>query len=292
MLRRWYGEKSSHQQDDLEKQTKINELKSAIGPLSGHSLLFCSDECFIRYLEARNWNIQKSKRLLEETLKWRVAYKPEEIHWKDVAVEGETGKMYRANYLDKAGRPVLVLRPGRQNTTNHENQLRHLVYLLENAILNMPPGQGQMVWLIDFYGWSLSNSVPIKTARETANILQNHYPERLAMAFLYNPPKIFERFWKIVKFFLDPKTFQKVKFVYPKNDESTKIMEEYFDMHELQTTFGGENSNEYDHTEFTKLMLQDDVRTAEYWSMSDGELNGVSRNDKALETDGDVSAKP
>ena len=84
-----------------------------------------------------------------------------------------------------------------QNTSSHDNQLRHLVYLLENAIINLPDGQEQMIWLIDFTGWSLSNSVPIKTARETANILQSHYPERLAAAFLYNPPRIFESFWKV-----------------------------------------------------------------------------------------------
>lgn len=84
-----------------------------------------------------------------------------------------------------------------QNTSSHDNQLRHLVYLIENAILNLPEGHEQMVWLIDFSGWSLTNSVPIKTARETINILQNHYPERLAVAFLYNPPRIFETFWKV-----------------------------------------------------------------------------------------------
>lgn len=84
-----------------------------------------------------------------------------------------------------------------QNTTSHDNQLRHLVYLIENAILNLPDGQEQTVWLIDFTGWSLTNSVPIKTARDTVNILQNHYPERLALAVLYNPPRIFETFWKV-----------------------------------------------------------------------------------------------
>jgi hypothetical protein len=87
-----------------------------------------------------------------------------------------------------------------QNTTSEDNQLRHLVYLLENAIINLPPEQEQMVWLIDFNGWSLSNYVPVTTVREATNILQNHYPERLAAALLYNPPRIFEAFWKVKLF--------------------------------------------------------------------------------------------
>lgn len=34
-----------------------------------------------RYLEARNWNVDKSKKMLEDTLKWRSVYKPEKIRW-------------------------------------------------------------------------------------------------------------------------------------------------------------------------------------------------------------------
>lgn len=88
-----------------------------------------------------------------------------------------------------------------QNTSSMDNQIKHLVYLLENAMLNLPPGQEQMAWLIDFTGWSITNNVPLKSARETISILQNHYPERLGIAFLYNPPRIFEAFWKVCYLF-------------------------------------------------------------------------------------------
>ncbi|CAN4105290.1 unnamed protein product [Withania somnifera] len=204
--------------------------------------------------------------MLEESLKWRSTFKPEEIRWHEVAVEGETGKAFRANFHDRDGRTVLILRPGMQNTTALDNQMRHLVYLIENAILNLPQGQEQMSWLIDFTGWSLTNNVPIKSARETVNILQNHYPERLAVAFLYNPPRIFEAFWKIVKYFLDPKTMQKVKFVYPKNKDSVELMKSYFDMDNLPIEFGGKTNLEYDHEEFSRQMAQDDVKASKFWS--------------------------
>lgn len=60
---------------------QVNELKYALGPLSGRSLQYCSDACLKRYLDAQNWNVDKSKMMLEETLTWRSAYKPEEILW-------------------------------------------------------------------------------------------------------------------------------------------------------------------------------------------------------------------
>jgi hypothetical protein len=84
-----------------------------------------------------------------------------------------------------------------QNTISHDGQIRFLVYVLENALYNLSEGQEKMVWLIDFTGWTMENATPMKTARESVNILQNHYPERLAIAFLFNPPKVFEFFWKV-----------------------------------------------------------------------------------------------
>ncbi|KAK8956630.1 Patellin-6 [Platanthera zijinensis] len=264
-----------HNAGDIEdhdaklQEQKVGELKAAIGPLSGRSSAYCTDACLKRYLRARNWNVTKSKKMLQESLKWRSAYKPEEIPWHEVAVEGETGKGYRAGFHDRDGRTVLVMTPAKQNTTSHENQVRHLVYLLENAILNLPEELEEMVWLIDFTGWSLANAVPIRTARESASILQNHYPERLSVAFLYNPPRIFEAFWKIAKMFLDPVTMKKVKFVYPKNMESMELLKQRFDADALPVQFGGRSPAEYNHEEFSRMMIKDDIKAAAVWGLEE-----------------------
>lgn len=257
-------------------EVKINELRVALGPLSGRSLRYCTDACLRRFLEARNWNVEKAKKMLEETLTWRSTYKPEEIRWHEVAGEGETGKLFRADFHDRHGRTVLILKPGLQNTTSIDNQIRHLVYLIENAILNLPEGQEQMAWLIDFTGWSFSTSVPVKSARDTISILQNYYPEILAVAFLYNPPRIFEAFWKVVKYFLDTKTFHKVKFVYPKNKDSVELMKTYFDVENLPTEFGGKTTLNYDHEEFSRLMAEDDVKSAKLWGFDGKQKSAYS----------------
>ncbi|KAK1554555.1 hypothetical protein Q3G72_013871 [Acer saccharum] len=270
MFRLWGSSHHDQEENDVLRQdSKVKELNVEIGPLSGRSVQYCTDACLKRYLEARNWNVDKAKKMLEETLKWRSTYRPEEIRWNEVALEGETGKLFRASFHDRQGRSVLIMRPGFQNTKSIDDQIRHLVYLIENAILNLPEGQDQMAWLIDFTGWSLSTSVPIKSARDTIHILQNHYPERLAIAFLYNPPRIFEAFWKVVKYFLDAKTFQKVKFVYPKNKDSVEVMRSYFDEENLPIEFGGKATLQYDHEEFSKLMVQDEGKSATLWGFDD-----------------------
>lgn len=144
----------------------------------------------------------------------------------EIASEAETGKIYRSNYVDKHGRTVLVMRPrcqvsarilllpnhkllqvhsclfrwwlivDLQNSKSTKTQIRYLVYCMENAIMNLPQGQEQMVWLIDFHGFNMSN-ISIKVTRETAHVLQEHYPERLGVAILYDAPKFFEPFWKV-----------------------------------------------------------------------------------------------
>ncbi|CAM0875068.1 unnamed protein product [Alopecurus aequalis] len=132
--------------DDAEqRQAKISELRAAIGPLSTRGEKYCNESCLTRYLEARNWNVDKSRKMLLESLNWRAGRKPEDIRWPDVSVEAETGKMYRASFPDREGKTVVVMRPTKQNTTSHEGQLRHLVYTLENAVLSLPEGQEKMV---------------------------------------------------------------------------------------------------------------------------------------------------
>ncbi|XP_010459959.1 PREDICTED: random slug protein 5-like [Camelina sativa] len=239
---------------------KINEVRTLLGTLPEKSSEFCTDAAITRYLAARNGHVKKATNMLKETLKWRTQYKPEEIRWEEIAREAETGKIYRANYTDKYGRTVLVMKPSSQNTKSYKGQIRFLVYCMENAILNLSDNQEQMVWLIDFHGFNMSH-ISLKVSRETAHVLQEHYPERLGMAILYNPPKIFEPFYKMVKPFLEPKTCNKVKFVYSDDNLSKKLLEDLFDIEQLEVAFGGKNSDAgFSFEKYAEKMRGDDLK--------------------------------
>ncbi|KAI9113091.1 hypothetical protein K1719_015616 [Acacia pycnantha] len=268
--------KQVQESSDVHTASKIEELKTEIGPLSGRSLKYCTDGCLKGYLEVNNWNVKKAKKMLGHTLEWRSTYKPEEIRWHEVAKEGERGIIYRANFHDRQGRTVLIFRTGIpiQKITSIETLIRFDVHLLENAVLNFKQGQDQMAWLIDFTGWSLTN-MSIRLAREFLNILQNHYPDRVAIAFLYNPPRAFETFLKIIKYVLDNKTLEKAKFVYPKEKESIDLMKSYFDEENLPIEFGGKATLKYNHEEYSRLMTQDDLKSAAFWGADDSQSSHV-----------------
>ncbi|XP_062145696.1 uncharacterized protein LOC133853699 isoform X2 [Alnus glutinosa] len=244
-----------------EQQAKINEVRRLIGPLPDKLSIYCSDASISRYLWARNWNVKKATKMLKDSLKWRLTYKPEEICWEDVAHEAETGKIYRSNSIDKHGRTVLVMRPSRQNSKSTKGQIKYLVYCMENAVLNLSPGQEQMVWLIDFEGFNLSNiSV------------------------------------KVVKPFLEPKTYNKVKFVYADDNSSKKVMEDLFDMDQLESAFGGNDSRGFDINEYAERMREDDKRRMSFWTRGNPPpaspqpaLTSAALDSLNLESDSDAS---
>lgn len=220
---------------------------------------YCCDASISRYLRARNWNVKKATKMLKDSLKWRLTYKPDEIQWDEVAHEAETGKIYRSDYVDKQGRTVLVMTPSRENSKSVKSKIRYLVYCMENAIMNLSEEQEQMVWLIDFHGFNLSN-VSLKVTQETAHVLQSHYPERLGVAILYNPPKFFEPFWKLAKPFLEAKTANKVKFAYSDDANSMRVMEEVFELEKLESSFGGKVESKFEVGKYAERMREDDKK--------------------------------
>ncbi|KAG4393023.1 hypothetical protein GLYMA_03G004600v4 [Glycine max] len=242
-----------------EQQTMIGEVRKIIGPIADKFSTLCSDASVLRYLRARNYNTKKAAKMLKGSIKWRLEFKPEKIQWDDVAQEAERGRLYKADYMDKQGRIVFVIRPGIQSASSSCAQIKYLIYCLENAIWNISSNQEeQMVWLIDFQGWSTA-CLSLKIVRDTAQILQAHYPERLGLAIFYNPPKVFESFWTMVKPFLEPKTYKKVIFVYPDNPRSRRmVMEEHLDMDKLESYFGGKNTVGFNYEAYAQKMKEDD----------------------------------
>ena len=59
------------------------------------------------------------------------------IRWDEVAVEGETRKMFRANYLDRFGRSVLLMKPGSQNTTSQDYEFYVAIRVMLRSLIRL-----------------------------------------------------------------------------------------------------------------------------------------------------------
>ena len=174
--------------------------------------------------------------------------------WREIIVkENSTGKTYCRGY-DKEGHIIIYMRPARENTNDHDGNIKHLIYSMERAVACLEKtGKEKLSLLIEFDGYSLANAPPMKTSRETLNILQNHYPERLFRAYCIRPPFIFYAFYKIISPFIDPVT--KAKIVMLTNADMSNLSNQLYadiDQSILETSLGGGDDRPFD----TKLYLQ------------------------------------
>jgi hypothetical protein len=65
-----------------------------------------------------------------------------------------------------------------------------------------------------------------------------------------------------------------VLFVYPDNEESTKLMESRFDIDQLECAFGGKNPVTFDKEKYAIAMKEDDIKFAPFLqSLSSLNLN-------------------
>ena len=202
-----------------------------------------NDNTFMRYLRARNFNIEKAKKMLTGTIAWRKSFGLSEMipKWEQiVTIENKSGKSYVRGF-DKEGHAILYLRPKNQSGTihNHDASLKNLVYNLEKTIACMDSKgkQEKLTLIIDYYGYSMRNSPPMKTSIDTLKIIQDHYPERLFRAYIVRQPWIFNAFWTAITPFLDHVT--KAKIVMVKDPSKHISFNNDFDMNQVEVSVGG-----------------------------------------------------
>lgn len=180
-------------------------------PLADHERMFLTRECLFRYLRATTWKVDQAEIRLRNTLIWRREYGTDKHTADYISVENETGKQVILGW-DNDGRPCCYLRPSKQNTERSDRQIEHLVYMLERTIDLMPPGQEMLALLINFAETKSGQGATVAQGRQTLNILQNHYPERLGRALVANVPFLIWGFFKMITPFIDPITREKIKF--------------------------------------------------------------------------------
>jgi hypothetical protein len=75
----------------------------------------------------------------------------------DIYDDKKQGKMYvHFSVKDRAGRPLLVMRPRFQNTKDHDDQIAYFVYIMERASqICDAAGEEKMCWVVDFPGYSM-----------------------------------------------------------------------------------------------------------------------------------------
>ncbi|PKA58924.1 Patellin-4 [Apostasia shenzhenica] len=195
------------------------------------------DSTLMRFLRARDLDINKAANFFINHLKWKREAIPKGfILEAEIKNELAQRKLFSQGF-DKKGRPIGVVLGCQHKPANRDLDefKRFTVYVIEKFCSRMQD-QERFTVIADLEGWGYSNC-DLRGQFISLEILQNNYPERLGKLLVVHVPYLFMKVWKIVYPFIDKHTREKIDFVEDKNMKS-KLLED-IDESQLPEKYGG-----------------------------------------------------
>ncbi|XP_028355274.1 SEC14-like protein 1 [Physeter macrocephalus] len=191
------------------------------------------DEHILRFLRARDFNIDKARETLCQSLTWRKQHQVDYIldTWQPPQVLQD----YYAggwHHHDKDGRPLYVLRLGQMDTKGlvralgEEALLRYVLSINEEGLRRCEEntkvfGRPISSWtcLVDLEGLNMRHlwRPGVKALLRIIEVVEANYPETLGRLLILRAPRVFPVLWTLVSPFIDDNTRRKF-LIYAGND--------------------------------------------------------------------------
>ncbi|XP_068444720.1 SEC14-like protein 1 isoform X1 [Clinocottus analis] len=191
------------------------------------------DEHILRFLRARDFNMDKAREILCQSLTWR------KQHQVDYLLETWTSPQVLQDYYtggwhhhDRDGRPLYVLRLGQMDTKGlvralgEESLLRHVLSINEEGLRRCEEntkvfGRPISCWtcLVDLEGLNMRHlwRPGVKALLRIIEVVEANYPETLGRLLILRAPRVFPVLWTLVSPFIDENTRKKF-LIYAGND--------------------------------------------------------------------------
>ena len=216
------------------------------------------DRLIMRFIRARNYDLDKAMEMLAGTLAWRLnesdvdkiilggeraAYEHHEMGFiKNIELQKAviTGK-------DKEGRPVVYIRSRLHHSGDQtlDEMKKYSLLIIEIARLYLEEPVETATVIFDLTGFTLSN-MDYGPVIFLINCFEAHYPECLGRLFIHCAPWIFSSIWYVIKKLLDPVVASKISFT-----KSLDDLLKYIDIDNIPSNLGG--NSKYPMEEYQKI---------------------------------------
>jgi len=202
-----------------------------------------------RYIRVCKGNMVKAQRMWQATLDWRREQRVDEVLQEPQPHFYTIKRCYPHVFHGRTRKGELVCyeKPGCLNIkglieadVGPKELGRHYMFINEILYSRMELGdEKQIMTVLDVGEFNLSivNTAAAGYLKATAEIMQNHYPERVARMCIVNAPYLFAGVWKSVASMLAAATVEKISF----SSSATMMdtLQKYLDLDQIPQEYGG-----------------------------------------------------
>jgi len=214
------------------------------------------DVRLLRFLRARAFDLEKTKTMIEEDIKWReeegIDNLSETYYKEELAKEFEKYWPRTQHGVSKDGLPIFYERLGTVDakgiikTFPVETMSKYHIYLMEKCEKELDaaskksgrPRDEGVYFITDLagLGWRQFHMPALSVFMDFLKADALHYPELIKKVFIINVPSIFSIFWQLVKPIMDPRTVEKTEIF---STDYMATLEKEIDIEQLSRVIGG-----------------------------------------------------
>nr|XP_043624614.1 CRAL-TRIO domain-containing protein YKL091C-like [Erigeron canadensis] len=205
---------------EKDREVKLTQMKEYIQG-QGSSVEKYGDPTLERFLVARSMDPKKAAKMFVTWQKWRASFVPLGIIPDSEVLDELKPKKILLQGLSKTGRPVTILLARKHYPSKDQHQFKkYIVHALDKVIASgirgKEIGNEKMIVIIDLQQINYKN-VDAHGLISGFQFLQAYYPERLERLYILNMPRFFVKVWKMISYFIEKPTLDKIVIV--TNDE-------------------------------------------------------------------------
>ncbi|KAL3510426.1 hypothetical protein ACH5RR_029827 [Cinchona calisaya] len=226
---------------DKSQELAVSQMRKSVEKL-GVSTEKYRDPTLMRFLIARSMDTDKAAKMFVQWQKWRNALVPlGSVTDSEVQDELEAKKIYLQG-LSKKGFPIMIVKGSKHFPSNDQTQFKKfVVHILDKTIASSFKGREigdeKLIGILDLKDLTYKN-VDARALITGFQFVQAYYPECLAKCYIVHMPRFFVSIWRIVSYFLEKATLEKIKIV--NNEEERRELVKDIGEEALPEEYGGQ----------------------------------------------------